>query len=124
MLEWLTVALGGALGSMARHGTNALISRSGFPSHYATMLVNVVGCGVIGTLAGLIAGGRVSLSPALRLFVFVGILGGFTTFSAFGLDSFTLWRGGRYVDAFWGVAVHIIAGLAAVAVGYAAALRV
>jgi len=123
MREWLAVALGGALGSMARHGTNTLIARSDLPLHYATILVNVVGCGAIGTLAGLITGGRLSLSPALRLFVFVGILGGFTTFSAFGLDTFTLLRGGRYFDAFWGIAIHVIVGLAAVAVGYAAGLR-
>ena len=62
---------------------------------YATMTVNLTGCLVIGALAGLIASQRLTMTPELRAFVFVGLLGGFTTFSSFGLDTFTLAQGGR-----------------------------
>jgi CrcB protein len=61
----------------------------------ATMTVNLAGCLAIGVLAGLVASGRLTLAPATRAFVFVGVLGGFTTFSSFGLDSFTLAHGAR-----------------------------
>lgn len=124
MLKWLAVGLGGALGSMARHGVNVAVTRvSGNPTPYATLLVNVVGCGVIGLLAGLVAVDRVSMTPTTRVFVFAGILGGFTTFSSFGLDTFTLLREGRSTLAFWNVAVQVVVGLAAVALGYAIASR-
>ena len=52
------------------------------------------GCGIIGLLAGQVTAGRLTIGPSLRLFVFVGLLGGFTTFSSFGLDTFTLVREG------------------------------
>jgi fluoride exporter len=116
---WLAVALGGALGSMARHGVNVLVARRGGPSvPYATLTVNLLGCAVIGVLAGLLASDRMSMTPTARLFVFVGVLGGFTTFSSFGLDTFTLAREGRLATAFWNVAVQVVVGLAAVAGGY------
>src|SRR5580704_5223424 len=104
-MNWIAVALGGALGSMARHWVNLeLAHRLERSVPYATFAVNVVGCVVIGALAGLIAGGRLHLTPAMRTFVFVGVLGGFTTFSSFGLDSFTLGHGGDHMKAFWNVA--------------------
>ena len=56
----------------------------------ATVIVNIVGCCVIGVLAGLVATGRLPMRTSWREFVFVGILGGFTTFSTFGLDTITL----------------------------------
>jgi CrcB protein len=59
----------------------------------ATVIVNVVGGCVIGVLAGLVATGRMPMRASWREFVFVGILGGFTTFSTFGLDTLTLVRG-------------------------------
>ena len=116
---WLAVALGGALGSMARHGVNMLVARrAGQSVPYATLTVNLVGCAVIGLLAGLLASNRISMTPTTRLFVFVGILGGFTTFSSFGLDTFTLAREGRLATALWNVAVQVVVGLVAVAGGY------
>jgi CrcB protein len=89
---------------------------------YATFVVNVVGCLAIGALAGLIAGGRLQLSPTLRTFVFVGILGGFTTFSSFGLDTFTLGHGGQHAMAFWNVVGQVGLGLGGVWLGYYIAL--
>jgi CrcB protein len=121
---WLVVGLGGAVGSIARHAVNVLVAhRSGQTGPQATLVVNVVGCAVIGLLAGLLAGGRLSMGPHARLFIFVGVLGGFTTFSTFGLDTFTLVREGRHAGALWNVGLQVILGLAAVAGGYFAGLK-
>jgi CrcB protein len=116
---WLAVGAGGALGSMARHGVNIFFSRvfeSAVP--YATAAVNLIGSAVIGLLAGLIASGRLHMSTEWRTFVFVGILGGFTTFSSYMLDTFTLGHGGDHAFAFWNVALQTGFGLAAVWAGY------
>jgi fluoride exporter len=117
------VGIGGALGSMARHGVGMALARltAGRVVPYATMTVNLAGCLVIGVLAGLAATGRVTMTPAVRTFVFVGVLGGFTTFSSFGLDSFTLAHGGRTGAAAANVAIQVGIGLALVAAGYASA---
>ena len=116
---WIAVASGGALGSMARHGVNLLFAHvleRAVP--YATAAVNLSGSAIIGLLAALIATGRLHLSPELRTFVFVGILGGFTTFSSFMLDTFTLGHGGEHAIAFWNVALQTGLGLVAVWLGF------
>jgi CrcB protein len=118
-MVWLAVAAGGALGSIARHGVNILFSHlleRALP--YATGTVNLAGSAVIGLLAALLATGRLNMSAELRSFVFVGILGGFTTFSSFMLDTFTLGHGGDHGLAFWNVVVQTAVGLAAVWAGY------
>jgi CrcB protein len=122
---WMYVAAGGAIGSIARHEVGKAIARVS-PAHvtpYATALVNLVGCFVIGLLAGVVASHRMPMSPAMRAFVFVGILGGFTTFSSFGLDTFSLVHSGRPVYAVFNVFVQVVAGCVLVAVGYFAAAR-
>ena len=116
---WLAVAAGGALGSMARHGVNMLFSHLlERTSPYSTAAVNLTGSLVIGLLAALIATEKVHMSAELRTFVFVGILGGFTTFSSYMLDTFTLGHGGDHAIAFWNVALQTAFGLAAVWGGY------
>ena len=121
-MMWIAVALGGALGSMARHGVNlAFAHLTGRSSPYATATVNILGSLAIGVLAGLTAGGRMHLSPTARTFVFVGILGGFTTFSSFMLDTLTLGHGNDHGLAVSNVLVQIVLGLIAVFAGYAAA---
>lgn len=113
---FLQVALGGAIGSTARYGVNIISARllPGFP--LGTLLVNVIGSFAMGLLATAIAlrGGQ-HLAP----FLMTGILGGFTTFSAFSLDTMTLWERGQgslaaaYVALSVGVSlVAIIAGMA------------
>ena len=117
-MTWLAVAIGGALGSVARHGVNHLAqvyALTRFP--FGTVAVNLVGCFVIGLLSGLIASERIAIPPHWREFVFVGILGGFTTFSTFGLDTFVLARG-SVSSALLNVGVQVIGGLLAVWVGY------
>ena len=118
-MTWVAVAIGGALGSMARHGVNvALASRIDRVAPFGTLAVNVIGCVVIGALAGLIASGRLHLVPFMRVFVFVGVLGGFTTFSSFGLDTLTLAQRGELAGAFWNVAGQLGLGLGGVWLGF------
>jgi fluoride exporter len=83
----LWVALGGALGSSLRYGVNVWSGKllgSAFPWH--TLFVNIVGCFAMGVLTGLLAF-RMNISQEVRLFLTTGVLGGFTTFSAFALDT-------------------------------------
>ena len=119
MYAWIAVAVGGALGSVARHGVNRLVHQEWLWLRFplATAMVNIVGCGVIGVLAGLVANGRLPMRTNWREFVFVGILGGFTTFSTFGLDTITLLRSGDSSQAFLNILLHLVCGLGAVYVG-------
>jgi CrcB protein len=118
-MTWIAVAVGGALGSALRHWVNLEIAhRFRDPVPNATLLVNVIGCVVIGALAGRIAGGHLHLTAAVRTFVFVGVLGGFTTFSSFGLDTFALVQGGDHVAALWNVIGQVGVGLGGVWLGF------
>ena len=120
MRVWVAVAIGGALGSVARHGVNHLVHMrlltTRFPA--GTVVVNLVGCFAIGLLAGLLASNRIAFGFHWREFVLVGVLGGFTTFSTFGLDTFMLARTHSPGAAFLNVAVQTCGGLAAVWAGY------
>ena len=120
MNTWIAVALGGALGSVARHTMNRFVSQQlthAVPA--ATGTVNLVGCLIAGLITGLVVSGQIRMGMTARTFVFVGILGGFTTFSAFGLDTFTLIHEGRPIAAFANVLVQSAGGIAGVALGYA-----
>ena len=119
-MTWIAVAIGGALGSVARHGVNHLVHArlltARFP--FGTVAVNVSGCFIIGLLAGLLASDRIALRAHWREFIFVGLLGGFTTFSTFGLDTLFLSRTGSAGQAALNVGLQVIGGLAAVWFGY------
>lgn len=120
---WIAVAIGGALGSVLRHGVNTLFAHLfARPIPHATAAVNLIGSGIIGLLAGAIAAGRLPMSPTLRTFIFVGILGGFTTFSSYMLDTLTLAYSGEPGLALLNVTVQTLLGLAAVWAGYALAV--
>jgi CrcB protein len=122
-MSYLWVALGGALGSVARYATSGLVARllgSGFP--WGTVLVNVVGSLAIGALAALVTtDGQPLLGSTARAFLMVGVLGGFTTFSAFSLETLNLARSGEWLGASANVIFSVLLCLAAVWVGYAAA---
>jgi CrcB protein len=99
-LAFLLVGLGGALGSMGRYATGIAIGRvlpAAFP--YATLLVNVIGSAAMGIFIGLMARMLPAWQQEARLFVAVGFLGGFTTFSTFSLDTITLIERGDFVPA-------------------------
>jgi len=118
-MTWIAIGVGGGIGSMARHWlqhvVHAHVSATRFPLGIAT--VNVTGCLVIGLLAGLIAADRLVLPLRWREFVFVGILGGFTTFSTFGLDTFVLSRT-HAMQAALNVVAQVGGGLVGVWLGY------
>jgi CrcB protein len=120
-MSYFWVAIGGALGSMARYGCSGLAVRMFGPSFpWGTLIVNVAGSFAIGVAAALAAGSRPLLAGDARAFVIAGVLGGFTTFSAFSLETLNLARGGAWVAAAANATGSVAACLLAVAVGHAA----
>lgn len=115
---YLQVAIGGAIGSAARFGTYRLASPwhgPGFP--VGTVIVNVAGSFVMGLLAVLFAlRGGSQIAP----FLLTGVLGGFTTFSAFSLDALTLWDRGQILGAGLYIVGSVVLSLAAIVIGAAA----
>jgi CrcB protein len=116
-MAWIAVAVGGALGSLARHAVNHAAAAQWPSLPVATAIVNLSGSLLIGLLAGLIASDRVAMPLYWREFVFVGMLGGFTTFSTFSLDTLVLARS-HPSDAALNVFVQVAGSLAAAWVGY------
>lgn len=125
MNNLLLIGLGGAAGSILRYLVSGYVqqaSRSvGFP--YGTLAVNLAGCFAIGFLSQL-ADARGVFTPETRALVFVGVLGGFTTFSTFGNEGINLLRGGETPLAAAYVGAHILGGLAAVWLGRATAYAI
>jgi len=108
MLNILLVAAGGAVGSALRHLVNAAALRLLGPNYpWGTVAVNLAGCLAMGVFIELLAR-RWGSSPELRLFIATGVLGGFTTFSAFALDFAVLWD--RAAPTAVGYAVVSVAG--------------
>jgi fluoride exporter len=114
----LAIALGGGLGAVARHGVGVLALRlfgPGFP--WGTLIVNVAGCFVVGlAVAGFMRLG--GISDTLRLFLTTGVLGGFTTFSAFSLDAMKLVQAGQWTVATAYVLASVVLSLLAVFAGF------
>jgi fluoride exporter len=98
---WFWVALGGALGSMARYWMAAAVAALTGPQFpWGTLLINILGSFVIGWFGALTGSrGAVSVPPDIRIFVMVGICGGFTTFSAFSLQTLELLQSGEILWA-------------------------
>lgn len=116
MLKLLMVGAGGFVGSIGRYligiGSQRITALPGFP--HGTLIVNILGCLAIGLLAGFVETRPGGVSDEMRLFLFVGILGGFTTFSAFGLDSIQLMRDHSTGLALLNVVLQVVVGLLAV----------
>ena len=113
------VAAGGAIGASLRHLVNMVSLRlagPGFP--WGTLAVNLAGCLAMGLFIGL-AARRVGVPNELRLFVATGVLGGFTTFSAFSLDAVLLWERGEALLAAVYVIGSVVLSLAALVAGLA-----
>ena len=100
MYPFFLVGIGGALGAMARYVTGMVIGRA-WPMSFplATLLINIIGSAAMGLLVGLMARFLPAWQEDARLFVAVGILGGFTTFSAFSLDTIVLIERGEWLSA-------------------------
>jgi fluoride exporter len=122
MMNFLLVALGGAAGAAARYGVSlAIPARDDWP--WATFAINVSGSLLIGLLAGWLAT-RAEAGEPWRLLLGVGVLGGFTTFSAYSLETLRLIERGDISGAAAYAIGSVIAGLAAVTIGLALAKRV
>ncbi|MBX7246037.1 MAG: fluoride efflux transporter CrcB [Candidatus Sumerlaeaceae bacterium] len=114
----LLVALGGAIGSVARYLVSLGAGRwlgAGFP--YGTFLVNVAGCFFIGVVATIVAQKTVPYPDHIRLALAVGFLGGLTTFSTFALESDKLLSDGQWLLASVNIVGSVVAGLIALRVG-------
>jgi CrcB protein len=122
--ECLLVGAGGFLGVCLCFVVSGVVQRMDslvrFP--YGTLGVNLLDCLAIGFLGGL-GESRQIFGPGARFFVFIGIFGGFTTFSTFGFKSFALLREGENLKALLNVTASVVLGLGAVWVGYAVTMR-
>ena len=121
-MNYLWVAIGSALGGMARYWCSGFAARligEWFP--WGTLIVNVVGSFVIGAFAALSASeGPFLIRPEIRIFVMVGLCGGYTTFSSFSLQTFALWREGEWLWAGANTALSFVLCLLAVWLGHVA----
>jgi len=118
----LLVGAGGFIGAILRYTGGGLVQRvsegSLFP--YGTAAVNLLGCVAIGLVAGLTEY-RGMFSPDTRAFVMIGLLGGFTTFSTFGYETYELLRSGQMTAAGANVLLQVVVGLVGVWLGHSAA---
>lgn len=118
LMQYLVIGLGGALGSMLRFGLGSLIDsnvqKTGYIFPWGTIIVNVTGCFVIGFIYTISIGeGRMMLSSLTRQFIMIGILGGYTTFSSFSLQTLTLAQSGQW----WGAAANVVLSVVLCLVG-------
>ena len=108
------IAFGGGIGALLRYfvaNAGQSLTPSDFP--LGTLIVNIAGCALIGFITALLIGPLSANRELLRLFLIVGILGGFTTFSTFGIDTFELFEDGRIRQAFMYVLLSNIFGILA-----------
>jgi CrcB protein len=126
LITYVWIAIGGALGSVARYGCSSLAARlvgETFP--WGTLIINVTGSLIIGFFATLTGpDGRVLAAPDVRQFVMVGICGGYTTFSSFSLQTLNLVRDGDMLAAGGNITGSVVLCLAAVWLGHIAAAAI
>lgn len=118
MLNLLFVGLGGFAGTVSRYLVYVFF-RNHFPLSFplATLTVNTIGCFLIGIVFSQVHLENISTNPRLLLFLNVGILGGFTTFSAFGLETAEFLQQHNYAFAFMNISANLILGIGAVFLG-------
>ena len=120
----LIVMTGGAFGTLARYAISTLAMPVSRELPWGTIIINMTGSFLIGFFGTLtLAQGRYPVSEGLRMFVMVGFCGGYTTFSAFSLQSLDLLRGGAFGRAAINIAASLILSIGAVAVGHLGAAR-
>lgn len=121
MTPYLLVFFGAGLGGALRHGVNLGCARlCGLEFPWGTLVINVLGSGLMGLIAGWFAfkAGE-AWSQSARLFLTTGVLGGFTTFSAFSLDAILLWERGELGSAFLYITGSVVLSLVALVLGLA-----
>lgn len=119
MTATLWVALGGALGSIARYWLSLFMAPISKELPWGTITINIIGSFVIAFFGMLtFSHTKLSVSENIRLFVMVGVCGGFTTFSSFSLQSFELLKKGDIGAAFLNIVISVLSCLAAVALGF------
>lgn len=115
-LSYISVAAGGAIGAAARYSVSALLApATRFP--WPTLSVNVLGCFIAGVLGTWMLA-KIPFTPNLQLFLITGVLGGFTTFSAFSLDTMRLAESGQWSWALLNVLANVLGSLLAVLGGW------
>jgi fluoride exporter len=118
------VVLGGAMGTFARYAISVLALPISRQLPWGTIIINVTGCAIIGFFGTLtLAHGRYPVSENIRLFVMTGLCGGYTTFSAFSLQTLDLLRNGAMLRAFLNVVLSVILCVTAVSLGHLLAAR-
>jgi len=115
MTHVLAVAAGGAVGSVLRYAISCLPFASTFP--WSTLCVNLAGSFLLGLFLSL-SGSRLPISQETRMFVSIGLLGGFTTFSTFSQQTISLWEAERFALAGWNVFLNVVVGLLAAWLGW------
>ena len=119
MLRTLFVGLAGLTGTVLRYWLSGFVARRyGETFPVGTMVVNILGCLVAGAVFNLTEE-RFLVNPTLRTVILIGLLGGFTTFSSYGLQTFTLLRDGEFGLATVNIVVSNVLGLFMVWMGYA-----
>lgn len=117
MIRFILIACGGAVGALSRYAVSALSQRFLPAAPWGTLIVNVSGCFAIGFLWGFVE--KKIITTNMRFFLFTGILGGYTTFSTFGLEAFDLLRAGEMRLGAAYVLASMVFGVGAVFAGYA-----
>jgi CrcB protein len=119
MRDVMLVGLGGFLGSIARYALGGVVIRATAATRFpvATLVVNILGCLVMGILTGLAERWHLFGSSA-RLFLLTGLLGGFTTYSAFAYETYFLGREQAWLAALVNVALHVTVGLGVLWLGH------
>ena len=119
MLKYIYIGAGGFIGSVLRYIVSGVVSgiagSTSFP--FGTFSVNMAGCFLMGFGGGLMEERQI-FSPEIRMFLFIGILGSFTTFSTFGYESFVLAKDGQIFTTLVNIGLQIFIGLLAVWGGY------
>ena len=117
-MHFVAVFIGGGLGSVLRFGVGR-ISLAAFGPNFpaGTLIVNIVGCFLLGVVIGWLANRSAGMDQTVTLFLTTGVLGGFTTFSAFALDAVTLSERGNHLEATGYVLLSVVASVVGLLAG-------
>lgn len=122
-MQWLAIAVGGALGAVSRYAVVAWVPVTATRFPWGTLIVNVFGCFLVGVIY-VVTVEKSLLTPEWRLLLMTGFLGAFTTFSAFALEALQLWQYGQPLSAMIYVGLSVFACLAAAGLALTVTTRI